>query len=57
MDNKMLSVMVRDTAKYSWSDPDIYISSTELYPNSPANSEYVCDNFGDDVCTVPPEKI
>lgn len=39
------------------SDPDLYISSTNLYPNSYGTAEMVCNAFGLDICVINASKI
>lgn len=34
------------------SDPDVYISQTEAFPNSTENSDWQCRAYGKDTCTV-----
>lgn len=50
-----LMIMVKPRDKNS--DPDLFISSVEKYPNSYSNSEKVCNAFGLDVCTVAAQNI
>ena len=56
--NQTLVIYVKPSDHYEeFSDPDLYVSIKNFYPNTYFNSEWRSTNLGRDIITIPPSEL